>query len=121
MAEKNEYLKQKENVILDITNQLISWDNSVEHALQILEENDHKFSQLRELDQNVSEDELRVFNEDYRNHWQKMINMQQELMQFIQKSQVENQQQLAQIDNKNKVVSNYMAIKNKSIFIEKDY
>ena len=50
-----------------------------------------------------------------------MINTQQELMQSIQAEQVENQEQLAQIDNKEKVVKNYMSVKNKSIFIEKDY
>lgn len=117
----NQWLTQKENLILDITNHLISWDNTEEHALQILDDNDEKFKSLRALDAQVSEEDLKAFNEKYSNHWQKLINIQQGLMQAIAKSQTENQDQLAQLDNKSKVVSNYMAVKNKSIFIEKDY
>ena len=117
----NQWLEQKEKLVLDITNHLIEWDGSAGHAVQILSDNDEKFKQLNQLDRQVSADELNTFNEKYRNHWQKLINTQQELMQSIQAEQVENQEQLAQIDNKEKVVKNYMSVKNKSIFIEKDY
>lgn len=117
----NEWLKQKENLILDITNHLISWDNSGTHAIQILADNDEKFKKLRALDAEVSEEDLKLFNEKYRNHWQKLINTQQELMQAVQIGQDENHEQLSQIDNKQKIVNNYMSVKNKSIFIEKDY
>lgn len=121
MSRLNKLLIQKENLILDITNHLISWDGSSEHAVAILNDNDLKFQQLIELDTQLSDDELTVFNEKYRNHWQKMLVTQQELMQEINSSKNKNQQQLSQIDKKEKIVTNYMTIKNKSIFIEKDY
>lgn len=121
MSRLNKLLIQKENLILDITNHLISWDGSSEHAATILSDNDKKFQQLIELDAQLTDDEITEFNEKYRNHWQKMVVTQQELMQEIDSSKVINQQQLSQIDNKQKIVTNYMSIKNKSIFIEKDY
>ena len=121
MSRVDERLKQKENLILDISNHLISWDGSTDHALKILSDNDEKFRQMNQLDRQVSADELNSFNEKYRNHWQKLINTQQELMQAVQAGQAVNQEQLSQIDNKQKIVENYMSVKNKSIFIEKDY
>lgn len=121
MSDVVKQLKEKENLLLGITNQLIGWDHSVDHALVILSENDEKFAQMQELDQQIPETELKAFNEKYNQHWQKLINLQQELMQAVQKGQTETQGQLSQIDKKNKVVSNYMQVKNKSIFIEKDY
>ena len=121
MSRVDELLKQKENLILDITNHSISWDGSMDHALQILSENDDKFKQMSQLDREVSAEELNTFNEKYRNHWQKLINTQQELMQAVRAGQAVNQEQLSQIDNKQKIVENYMSVKNKSIFIEKDY
>ena len=117
----NQWLEQKEKLVLDITNHLIEWDGSADHAVQILSDNDEKFKQLNQLDRQISAEELNTFNEKYRNHWQKLINTQQELMQSIQVGQADNQELLAQIDNKEKVVKNYMSVKNKSIFIEKDY
>ena len=117
----NQWLEQKEKLVLDITNHLIEWDGSAGHAVQILSDNDEKFKQLNQLDRQISAEELNTFNEKYRNHWQKLINTQQELMQSIQVGQADNQELLAQIDNKEKVVQNYMSVKNKSIFIEKDY
>ena len=117
----NQWLEQKEKLVLDITNHLIEWDGSAGHAIQILSDNDEKFKQLNQLDRQISAEELNTFNEKYRNHWQKLINTQQELMQAIQVGQDENQEQLSQIDNKRKIVQNYMSVKNKSIFIEKDY
>lgn len=121
MSRVDELLKEKENLILDISNRLISWNGSTDHALQILSENDEKFKRMSQLDRQVSAAELNTFNEKYRNHWQKLINTQQELMQAIQVGQDTNQEQLSQIDNKQKIVQNYMSVKNKSIFIEKDY
>ena len=121
MSHIEKMLKEKESLILDITNQLISWDGTVEHATRLLGENDARFHQLTLLDQEIPDGDLKAFNEKYRNHWQKLINTQQELMQSIQVGQADNQELLAQIDNKEKVVKNYMSVKNKSIFIEKDY
>ena len=98
----NQWLEQKEKLVLDITNHLIEWDGSAGHAVQILSDNDEKFKQLNQLDRQISADELNTFNEKYRNHWQKLINTQQELMQSIQVGQADNQELLAQIDNKDK-------------------
>ena len=117
----NQWLEQKEKLVLDITNHLIEWDGSAGHAVQILSDNDEKFKQLNQLDRQISAEELNTLKQKNRNHWQKLINTQHELMQSNQAEQVENQEQLAQIDNKEKVVKNYMSVKNKSIFIEKDY
>ena len=121
MSRVDELLKEKESLLLEITNHLISWDRSTDLALLILSENDEKFKRLNQLDEQIPVDDLRTFNEKYRNHWQKLINTQQELTQAVQIGQDENQEQLSQIDNKEKIVSNYMTVKNKSIFIEKDY
>lgn len=121
MSSIEKLLKEKESLILDITNHLISWDGSIDHAIKVLSENDDRFKQMTQLDKEIPTGYLTSFNEKYRNHWQKLINTQQELMQAIQVGQDENQEQLSQIDNKRKIVQNYMSVKNKSIFIEKDY
>ncbi len=118
---ENKLLNQKELLILEITNQLINWDRTVDRAVTILEENDQRFNQLRELDQHISDEELDEFNKKYKNNWLNILNMQQELLKAIQSEQAQTQQQLSQIDQKQKVVSNYMALKKNSIFIEKDY
>jgi len=121
MIEVPELLNQKENLILEITNQLINWDNSVDDAICILKGNDQRFQQMKKLDSKIPDGQLMNFNERYKEHWLRILNLQQGLMQAIEKEQVYTQEQLAQIDNKQKVVSNYMSLKNKSIFIEKDY
>lgn len=113
--------EQKENLIVDIIHHLILWDRSEAHAIQILSVNDQKFKSLEALDRWASEEELRVFNEKHSENWRKIIKMQTELMQVIEAGQRENQEQLTQIDNKDKVVLNYMAVKNRSIFIEKNF
>lgn len=121
MAKENEQLNKKEHLILEITNQLINWDQSLNHAVEILTKNDERFKKLKALDQVISDEELIEFNEKYKDNWLKIFNMQQELMDLVQKEQNQIQEQLVQIDNKKKVVSNYMSLTNKSIFIEKDY
>lgn len=121
MIEVHELLNQKENLILEIINLLINWDNSVDGAINILEGNDQRFHQMKKIDTKIPEAKLLAFNERYKEHWLRILNLQQELMKTIEKEQLHTQEQLAQIDNKQKVVSNYMSLKNKSIFIEKDY
>lgn len=121
MREVQELLNQKENLILEITNRLINWDNSVDDAISILEGNDRRFHQMKKLDLKIPDDQLMSFNERYKEHWLRILNLQQELMKKIEEEKIYTQEQLSQIDNKQKVVSNYIALKNKSIFIEKDY
>lgn len=121
MAKRNEQLNKKEHLILEITNQLINWDNSLNHAVEILKKNDERFNQLTALDEVISDEHLAEFNEKYKDNWMNIFNMQQELMNLVQKEQNQIQEQLVQIDNKKKVVSNYMSLSNKSIFVEKDY
>lgn len=121
MEEVQKLLNKKENLILEITNQLINWDDSVDHAISILQENDQRFLQMKNIDSDIPNGLLINFNEKYKEHWLRILNLQQTLLKKIEEEQVYTKEQLAQIDNKQKVVSNYMALKNQSIFIEKDY
>ena len=121
MDEVKKLLNQKENLILEIINQLMTWDDTVDHAMHLLAENDQNFNQLKEIDAGISEEELITFNGKYKEHWLRIINLQQELMKTVEDEKTHTQEQLAQIDQKQKVVSNYMTVKNKSIFVEKDY
>lgn len=121
MEEVQKLLNKKENLILEITNQLINWDDSVDHAISILQENDQRFLQMKNIDSDIPNGLLINFNEKYKGHWLRILNLQQTLLKKIEEEQVYTKEQLAQIDNKQKVVSNYMALKNQSIFIEKDY
>lgn len=121
MDEVNKLLTQKENLILEITNQLMTWDATADHGIHLLAENDRKFNQMKEIDVGIPEEQLIAFNEKYKEHWLRIINLQQELMKTVEEEKTHAQEQLAQIDQKQKVVSNYMTVKNKSIFLEKDY
>lgn len=121
MTNENKPINKKEHLILEILNQLLNWDHSLEHALVILKENDGRYSNLKAIDVAISEEEASKFNESYKDTWLKIINMQKELMDLVQKEQNQIQEQLTQIDNKEKVVSNYMSLSKKSIFVEKDY
>lgn len=121
MNEVNKLLNQKENLILEITNQLMTWDDTADHAMYLLAENDQNFTQMKEIDDGIPEEQLISFNEKYKEHWLRIINMQQALMKTVEDEKTHTQEQLAQINQKQKVVSNYMSVKNKSIFVEKDY
>lgn len=121
MDDTTQFLNKKKDLIANISNQLKSWDNTVEHAMEILEINNENFQKLQVIDKKIPDDILEEFNAKINTHWLELLSIHQNLMQVIQENQREIQKQLVQINNKEKVVSNYMSLQNKSIFIESDY
>lgn len=121
MNETTKYLNEKEQLIESIAEQLNSWDSTVESALTILETNNETIQQLIVVDKKIPDNALEEFNKKNHDQWAELLNTQKKLMQVVQEAQTETQQQLKQISNKEKVVSSYISLQNKSMFIEKDY
>lgn len=121
MDETTLFLNKKRLLIGDIAEQLESWDFTVEHAITILETNNETFQQMIVIDQKIPAGTLELLNAEINEQWVRLLHTHQKLVQTIQEEKTEIQKQLVQISNKEKVVSNYISLQNKSIFIEKDY
>lgn len=114
-------LEEKNKIILEIEQRLNNWDGTVEDALLALEENEEKFIQLREIDQRISITDLQCNQKKMKAHWENILEKQNELLTDIQEGKKRLNTQFEQFSKKDKVVSNYIALQNKSIFIEKDF
>lgn len=115
-------VKEQKAVLLQvIQNNLESWDKTAEDAVRIFEANQLEFEKLQELEIELLEDEAVELNSQFKNQLEAILTKQQELLQVVAEEKKHIQNQLSQLGQKNKVVSNYIAMQNKSLFIEKNY
>lgn len=121
MLTENDYLRRKKDLMLEIASTLDNWNESVEDALKILEENNKRFKKLAEIDIKLSDDELETFNKESKKDWKVILKKQKELTMCIREEHKKVQEQLSQVSNKQKIVTNYISLKEKSIFVEEDY
>lgn len=116
-----ELIQQKKILMNDILNQLSSWDQSTDEALRILTENNQTIELMRKVDTQLTEVERIGYNETHKEAWKKIIQMQEELNIFIRSEKNKTEEQLIQMGNKEKIVSNYIDIQKESGFIGKNY
>jgi len=119
--ETSKYFTEKLNVFHTIQETLENWDGSLEQAVEVLKKNEQHFKKMQALDNQLSAEEQKAFQTQHRTELQEMVEKQQQLMAVIQEEQTHLKKQLGQLGKKNKVVSNYMAIQKKSLFVEKDF
>ena len=121
MTSQIELVQQKERLMNDMLNQLSHWDESTEETLRILAENDEAIELMREIDQKLTKDERIAYNEKQRVVWEEIINKQDDLLEFVKEEKKKTAEQLVQMGNKEKVVSNYIGLQNESAIIGKNY
>ena len=121
MTSQQELSQQKEIFMSDIVSQLSNWDQTTDEALRILAENNETFELMRTIDGQLTEAERVSYNETHKEVWKKIIQMQEELNGFIRSEKDKTEEQLIQMGNKEKIVSNYINIQKESGFIRRNY
>lgn len=121
MTSQVELIQQKEILMNDMLNQLSHWDESTEEALRILAENDEAIKLMREIDQKLTMNEQVAYNEKQQVVWEEIIQKQEDLLEFIKEEKKRTAEQLVQMGNKEKIVSNYIGLQKESAIIGKNY
>jgi len=121
MENITQLLNEKKDLMTRISKALKQWDRTIEQAIIIFKENNLRFEEMKIIDQKIPKKTLKQFNEEHSKRWLHLISENQKMIQYIKREQAQIQNHLVQIDNKEKVVSSYMSLQNKSLFIEKDY
>lgn len=119
--EVTEFLEKKQTILNQIHDNLKSWNDSYKGAQAILEENEGHFQVLRSLDEQLAEAEARRLNVRFEGQWCELLEMQREVLACVQEERQEIQGNVNQVSNKEKIVSNYIALQEKSIFVERDF
>lgn len=119
--ETTELIAQKKNFLKTIHDNLELWDGSLENATYILEKNEEKYEKLREIDHRLPREILEETQKEWQPQFHEMVKKQNKLMAVMTQEREYLKKQLAQLGKKNKVVSNYIAMQKKSLFVEKDY
>lgn len=121
MTNHQELIQQKESLMNELLNQLSNWDNSTDEALRILIENNETIELMRTVDTQLTAADRISYNELHEKKWKKIIQMQEELTLFIRSEKDKTEEQLVQMGNKEKIVSNYIDIQKESGFIRRNY
>lgn len=121
MTSQQELIQEKQILMNQLLNQLLNWDQSTEEALRILRENNETIELMCTVDVQLTEAERLSYNETHQEVWRKIIEMQKILNQFIQTEKNKTKEQLVQIGNKEKIVSNYIDIQKETGFIKRNY
>lgn len=118
--EVTEFLEKKQKIIKQLSDNLKGWNDSYEGAQAILEENERHFQDLRVLDGLMSESEVRRLNGRFEKEWRVLLELQREVMACVEEERQSVQENINQISKKEKIVSNYISLQKKSIFVERN-
>lgn len=121
MMNQTEFIQEKEQLMNEMLNQLSSWNQGSEEAFQILATNDEAIERMRVIDKQLTNDQLTAYNEKHQDVWATIIQKQKTLNEWIRSERQKTSEQLTQMGKKEKVVSSYIGLQKKSIFIEKNY
>lgn len=115
-------MKEQKSVLLQvIQNNLDAWDETADGAVQIFEANQPKFEKLQELEAGLSVEDAAELNVLFKDQLEVILENQQKLLETVAEEKQHIQEQLGQLGQKNKVISNYIAMQNKSLFVERNY
>lgn len=112
---------QKRELLLEMLGNVRKWNRDVEVAKEILNKNETIIKEMVLIDVKLPEEELKQFNQEFAADWQEIIEKQLEMQLSIREEKNKIEQQLIQMGKKKQVSSHYIALQNKSIFIEKNY
>lgn len=121
MSSQEEYILAKDRLVNEMQERLVNWDQSQTEAIDILEKNNVSVEAMQKIDDELTMDALNEYNEKHLNMWQEIVAKQKELNQSVQAKKDKIEEQLVQMGQKDKVISNYINLQNNSAFVEKDY
>lgn len=100
---------------------LHSWDGEVEKAVEIIAANQENMDQLAQINAELSLNEAVAYTEKENQLIDKLIQQQQLLLNSIKSERTEVAGRMKQLNQKNKVMNNYISVKRESIFIDKGF
>ncbi len=112
------YSLKKEH-LQDMLDRLVNWDQSVDSAQDVLDQNQATIEDIIELDKNLSSDEMSEFTENNRQLIEQVISVQEQLITIIKTESHELSKQMKQVNKRDKVVSHYMD-KEESLFVDRE-
>lgn len=121
MTQQVNYIAKKKQLMDRMLEELSEWNQSADHAIQILAANNKRIEQMRKIDQQLTVTEQINYNQQQHEVWEQIIHTQEELIQFLQTEKDKTADQLVQMGKKDKVVASYINIQNESAFIGKNY
>lgn len=121
MGKDGALILEKDRIVNELHQRLVNWDESPVEALEILEINNEAIESMQKIDDELTKDALNEYNKKNMKTWEEIIAKQKELAQSIRTEKDKVEEQLVQMGKKDKVVSNYISLQNKSAFIEENY
>lgn len=118
MTVTNLYVEKKECLIA-ILDRLLAWDDTLESAQTIIDENQQIIERVQTIDEQLTTEELAAFSRQYHSIIQQIMSVQGRLIGLIKKESADIEQQMRQMNQKSNVVSHYMS-KNTSLFVDRD-
>lgn len=109
----------KKEHLQEMLDRLVNWDQSVDSAQDVLDQNQASIEDIIELDKNLSSDEMSEFTENNRQLIEQVISVQEQLITIIKTESHELSKQMKQVNKRDKVVSHYMD-KEESLFVDRE-
>lgn len=114
-------LKEKEQLVDEILENLSNWNKNSDEAITILKKNNKIIAFMQKIDENLSVHEKDIQKHQQQKKMTKIIEKQKEMIAFLSTEKEIKREQLIQISSKEKVVSNYINLQKKSAFVKKNY
>ena len=112
-------MKQRECILHAILKRLSGWNHSFEEAQVVLEENQIFFEKLKEMDSELTKEELSACLQEQQLYIKAIVQKQQALISVLKNQSARLSEQLTQVQQKSNVVSHYMN-KDQSLFIDRE-
>lgn len=112
-------IEQKKEHLQKMLDRLVNWDQSAYSAQEILDDNQETIHNIISIDKELPEEVLSEFTD--KNRWliEQVADVQQRLIAILKKESKKVEDQMKQVNQKNKVVSHYMD-KDTSLFVDRD-
>ena len=102
-----------------IYRQLMTWDGTSANANKIIEENKLLMTELKTVDDVLSNHGHGEYSEIERQHVASIVKAQKDLLDVIKQDRTAILQKMKQVNQKNKIVDNYYSSFQQSIFVDK--
>lgn len=110
--------KQKKDYLETMLDRLVSWDQTADSAHAVLKKNQKTIEEIIKLDKSLSEEELAQFTKRHRPLMEQVIGVQEQLIKVICEEKEQLNDQMKQVNRREKVVSHYMD-KEESLFVDR--
>lgn len=115
----SEMVDNKKIHLQEMLDRLVNWDQSAYSAQEILDDNQETIHNIISIDKELPEEVLSDFAETNRWLIEQVASVQQRLIGILKKESKKVEDQMKQVNQKNKVVSHYMD-KDTSLFVDRD-